>query len=392
VIDVIIPVYDGVEETRRCLESVRRTVHPADAEVVVVDDATPREEIARSLDELVTRDQITLIRHAQNQGFVRSVNDGMGLHPERDVVLLNSDTEVANDWLARLSAAAYSAGNIATVTPFSNNATICSYPFSGWTGGLPGTLGLERLDQLVASTNRGERCDLPTAVGFCMFIRRDCLRRIGTFDAERFGRGYGEENDFCLRAAKAGWRNLLAADVFVFHEGAVSFSGERETLMDASAAALLEAHPEYGRLVQEFIARDPLADLRASIDAERAASGGDEARAVVRERYAERGDLLARLSRIEALAAEREALIGRLDVGLAQATAIVEERTAQLANKGSALAERDAEIARLHQGLDRAEALALERAAELERIRRFWLWRFYWRAMRLGADAPGKDA
>ena len=145
-------------------------------------------------------------------------------------MLLNSDTEVANDWLDRLLRAAYAYPDVGTVTPFSNNATICSYPFEGWTGGVPGSLGLAELDRLFASTNAGRTVDLPTAVGFCMCIRRACLERIGPFDAERFGRGYGEENDFCMRAAGAGWRNVLAGDVFVYHEGAVSFSGERLAL------------------------------------------------------------------------------------------------------------------------------------------------------------------
>jgi GT2 family glycosyltransferase len=52
----------------------------------------------------------------------------MRLHPERDVVLLNSDTVVANDWLDRLLACADLESRIGTVTPFSNNATICSFP------------------------------------------------------------------------------------------------------------------------------------------------------------------------------------------------------------------------------------------------------------------------
>src|SRR5439155_9965202 len=137
----------------------------------------------------------------RNLGFVQSVNRGMALHPDRDVVLLNSDTEVANDWLDRLARAAYSDANVATATPFSNNATICSYPFEGWTGGVPGMLGLAGLDRLFASTNAGRLVDMPTAVGFCMCIRRACLDQVGLFDAARFGRGDGEENDFSLREA-----------------------------------------------------------------------------------------------------------------------------------------------------------------------------------------------
>ena len=56
-----------------------------------------------------------------------------------------------------------------------------------------------------------------------MYIRRAALADVGAFDAEAFGRGYGEENDFCLRAGARGWRHLLACDTFVYHEGSVSF-------------------------------------------------------------------------------------------------------------------------------------------------------------------------
>ena len=58
-----------------------------------------------------------------------------------------------------------------------------------------------------------------------MYIRRDCLNDVSLFDADRFGRGY-EENDFCLRASAQGWRHLLACDTFVFHSGEVSFGAD----------------------------------------------------------------------------------------------------------------------------------------------------------------------
>jgi GT2 family glycosyltransferase len=370
VIDVIVPVYDGIEQTRRCLESVRQAPQRTAFELVVVDDATPRPEIAADLDALAREGRITLLRNAANEGFVRSANRGMALHPDRDVVLLNSDTEVANDWLDRLAAAAQGANDVGTVTPFSNNATICSYPFEGWAGGLPGTLGLAGLDRVIAEANAKQRAEIPTAVGFCMYVRRACLERVGAFDAERFGRGYGEENDFCLRAAAAGWRHVLAADVFVFHEGAVSFAAGRAERVANATAALLERHPGYSALIQEFIERDPLAARRASIDRARAARGPAEAAAVLRERDAERARIL---TDHHAANAEREALRR----GLSQATAIVEERSARLAARDRDVDARDAEIARLHAGLANAEALAVERLKELEHIRRLPLWRYY---------------
>ena len=271
-IDVVIPVYRGFEETRRCIESVLAARQAAASRVVVVDDATPEPAIAAFLDNLARTQRIVLLRNEANLGFVRSVNRGMALDAGHDVVLLNSDTEVANDWLDRLRIAAYREERIATATPFSNNATICSYPFEGWTGRMPGALGLARLDAIFARANAGKAIDIPTAVGFCMFIRRDALAALGNFDAERFGRGYGEENDFCMRAGKAGWRNVLAADVFVFHEGAVSFSEERAALTQQATQALIEVHPDYPAKVNDFLRDDSAAELRSAVDRARFAS------------------------------------------------------------------------------------------------------------------------
>jgi GT2 family glycosyltransferase len=287
-IDVVVPVYGGVEATRRCLESVLAHPQQAALEVVVVDDRGPEPAIAAYLDGLARDGRITLLRNERNLGFVQSVNRGMALHPERDIVLLNSDTEVANDWLDRLARAAHSDPRIATATPFSNNATICSYPFEGWTGAVPGGLGLAGLDSVFAATLAGRTLDIPTAVGFCMFIRRDCLEHVGHFDAERYGRGYGEENDFCMRALKAGWRHVLAADTFVFHEGSVSFGPEKLKLIERATQVLCEAHPDYPQRVHDFIARDPARPLRDAIDAARVRRDGREASHVASERAHER--------------------------------------------------------------------------------------------------------
>ena len=282
-IDVVIPVYRGFAQTKRCIESVLAHTDRTMRELVVVDDATPEPALAHYLDQLQLAGSITLIRNESNRGFVHSANRGMSLHVDRDVVLLNSDTEVANDWLGRLRHCAYRDADIGTVTPLSNNATICSYPYEGWTGGIPGSLGLTGLDDLIARVNARCIVDLPTAVGFCMYVRRACLDAVGTFDEDRFGRGYGEENDFSLRARAAGWRSVLAADVFVFHEGNVSFGGERHALQRNAMATLLEAHPDYQERLGEFSRRDPLRPVRHAVDQARYALGGAELEHVLSE-------------------------------------------------------------------------------------------------------------
>ena len=271
VVDVIIPVYAGLEETRRCLDSVLAFPQCTAHEIVVIDDCSPEPAISAWLDGLADSGAITLLKNPLNMGFVNAVNRGMVLHPDRDVVLLNSDAEVHGDWLDRLHRYAATDPLIGSVTPFSNNATICSYPKIMRDNPLPQDWPLAALDELFAEVNAERSVEIPTAVGFCMYITRRCLEQVGYFDAAAFKRGYGEENDFSMRAREIGFRHLLAADVFVYHRGRVSFGAESQPLCAEAQRILERRHPLYAPLVSDFCARDPARLLRRRIDAARLA-------------------------------------------------------------------------------------------------------------------------
>jgi GT2 family glycosyltransferase len=268
-LDIVVPAYRGEAETRACLASVLSASVRRPVEVVVIDDASPEPALSAWLRTLADSGRITLLAHPANRGFVASVNEGMALHPRRDVVLLNSDTEVADGWIDRIAAHFDADPAIATVTPFSTNATICSYPRTLQANALPQGETTASLDAAFAAANAGRRVDIPTAVGFCMAIRRGALERVGRFDVERYGAGYGEEVDFCMRAARAGLRHVLAGDVFVLHVGEVSFQGagaERRLKAQATVDAL---YPEFQQRLADFIARDPPRMLRRRADLER---------------------------------------------------------------------------------------------------------------------------
>ncbi len=265
-VDVIVPVYKGLDETLCALASVLRARDPVAHELVVIDDRTPEPALRSALRALAERRLITLIEQSENRGFVAAVNAGMALHPDRDVVLLNSDTEVNGNWLERLQCAAYSTPDVGTVTPLSNNATLCSYPEICRENSLPDDVDLEDLDGLFARCNAGRVVDLPTAVGFCMYIKRRCLEQIGAFDEETWGRGYGEENDFSLKARRRGWRNVAACDVFVRHSGGVAFEGEKDPRVEAALAKLADLYPDYDDMIHRFLRVDPLRAARRNVD------------------------------------------------------------------------------------------------------------------------------
>ena len=109
--------------------------------------------------------------------------------------------------------------------------------------------------------------DLPTGVGFCMLIAAACRAKVGPFDVASFPRGYGEENDFCMRAAVAGFRNVLCPNAYVAHEGGVSFSEATQALMKAGAERLIAKHPSYDAEVAAWIAADPAQSRRTQVSA-----------------------------------------------------------------------------------------------------------------------------
>ncbi|MFQ2821833.1 glycosyltransferase [Aeromonas allosaccharophila] len=262
-LDIIIPVYRGLDETKECILSLLPGM-PDWARLIVVNDCSPEPALTEWLREQAVPLAFELHENEQNKGFVGTVNFGMALHPDRDVLLLNSDVEVANsDWLERMRLAAYRHERVASLTPFSNNATICSFPHFCQDNELFAGLDVNALDRLFASLPLDdELVEVPTGVGFCMYIRRDCLDAVGYFDEQTFGKGYGEENDWCQRAHKLGWKNYHQLNVFAYHKGGVSFQEEGDP-RKARALELLNAlHPNYTRDVMAFIGQDPAKQAR----------------------------------------------------------------------------------------------------------------------------------
>lgn len=265
VIAVIIPVYNALSETKQCISALLNSNNLKYLKIVVIEDASTDPEVIPYLKRLDNaHDNIHCIYHEHNRGFVATVNEGIKLNLNLDVILLNSDTLVYNNWADRLCNAAYSLGNVATVTPFSNNASICSFPKQNIFNNTPLRKG-EYIDRIFSIINASSTIEIPTGVGFCMYIRREIIRIIGDFSEAHFGKGYGEENDFCFRAKKKHWLNLLAADTFVYHHGGCSFNKEKEYRIQQAMQTLHRLHPNYHNAIHQFIDQDPVAPLRLSV-------------------------------------------------------------------------------------------------------------------------------
>jgi GT2 family glycosyltransferase/glycosyltransferase involved in cell wall biosynthesis len=263
-VSIVIPIYEARELTERCIASVLRHAQD-DFRLILVNDCGRDEALLASLRVIASDPRVLLLENEQNLGFVRSANIGMRAAGSDDVLLLNSDTEVFEGFLHRLRDAAYCDVRTGIVSPFSNNATLCSFPVPFRDNPIPEGWTPSELAKLVADCSSLERPELVTAVGFCMFIRNRVFADTGYFDEATYGRGFGEENAFCEVAKHAGWKVRLADDVFVYHKGKASFGDEGRALERKNLEPLEAQHPGYLASIERFAAADPLNPIRKRI-------------------------------------------------------------------------------------------------------------------------------
>jgi len=273
-VDVVIPIYNAPDHVRDCVKSVLVGTSLPEARILLANDASSDPAIAPLLNGLAADPRVVLVENSKNLGFVRNCNQVMR-SSDHDVVLLNSDTVVGPGWLARLRAVAYSLERVGSVTPLSNNGEVCSSPWWFEPNVYPDRVSVEDLDRAAARVGTLGPVELPTGVGFCLYLRRAALDEVGGFDEAAFGRGYGEENDLCARMRHAGYLNLLAPTVFVGHVGGASFDGSGE--LKKNLKTLSSRWPGYQKAIAEYRAADPLRGVNSRFGLELASQGKDTA-------------------------------------------------------------------------------------------------------------------
>jgi GT2 family glycosyltransferase len=274
-VDVLIPIYRGREASLACIHGVLDSLdaNQTPMNVVVLDDESPEPELSQALRELAEAGRIELHRSPANLGFIRNMNRGMALHPARDVVWLNADARVCDDWLDRLCDAAYSAADVATATPFSNNGELLSFPESRKSHAMP-TLEEQRALHRQAASDLSAPPEIEVGCGFCFYIKRQALEQVGLLDEIQLKRGYGEETDWCLRAKAQGWRHVAAQRAFVAHRGGVSFGAEKLERVAFNNGILRKRYPGAERAFERFYRHDPLKPYRQRLQRERLAELG----------------------------------------------------------------------------------------------------------------------
>ncbi len=219
---IIILALNGLEDTRLCLESVRRCT-PAPYELILVDNGSTDGTGDYFKDYARKHAHARVILNAANNGFAGGNNQGLALARGDFVVLLNNDTVVTPGWLEgmmRVFAAHPETGIVGPMTNYVSGPQLVANP------------AYQSLDQLPAfaaqwqEAHRGQAPEIHRVVGFCLMARRQVLDRIGGLD-EAFINGNFEDDDFCLRALCAGFKARMAQEVFIHHTGSRTFRNAR---------------------------------------------------------------------------------------------------------------------------------------------------------------------
>lgn len=275
---ICIPVYGGHEYFVSCLDSVLSHT-PPDAQILICDDASPDPRTAEFVSQLEAGSEfphaISYLRQERNLGFPGNMNSAFAATAPADVVVLNSDCEVAEGWLDGLTEAAHVDSRVATATTLTNHGTIVSVPHRNQPSpALPPSWTLEEAASAIRGASLRIRPRLPTAVGHCMYVRRMALELVGDFDLA-FTPGYGEEVDFSQRCVQAGLRHVLADDVLVFHHGGASLSvnGGTNPAQERNERLLKQRYPYYHRVVADA-ARDLTSPLARALGVARRALCG----------------------------------------------------------------------------------------------------------------------
>lgn len=248
---IIVPIYNAADDVEVCIERLLAYT-PSHATIILIDDCSSDPRVREILGRYEGSPQLRILRNDENLGFTRTVNRGIAAADRDDVILLNSDARVTPGWLQGILTASTSSARIATVTAMSDRAGAFSAPNIGNDNPLPA--GVDEITYARAFRRRslGLYPRVPTGNGFCMWISRLCIDELGALDEVAFPRGYGEENDFCMRAGRAGWIHVIDDRTYVFHDRSKSFGESKGDLLASGRAVIDARYPEYSHVIRTF--------------------------------------------------------------------------------------------------------------------------------------------
>lgn len=246
-VDIVIPVYNALEDLKHCLNSLETHTDGFRVTTYVINDASDKETTEFLRTFCKNKPSFILIEHEKNMMYTKTVNDGLRATTADYVITLNSDTIVSKGWLQGLVRCMRSDTKIGVVGPLSNAASWQNVPYlldenkQFAVNDIPKGMTVDEMAQYVNQVSHHIYPRVPFVNGFCFMILREAIEKVGYLDEETFPTGYGEENDYCIRVADAGFTLAIADDSYVFHAKSKSFGHEKRKEYSKNGSNALKA-------------------------------------------------------------------------------------------------------------------------------------------------------
>lgn len=253
-VDVVICIHNALQDVKRCIASVMRSEYPVSKiNIILIDDGSDQEtkKYLETTSSALTN--VQLIRRDKAGGYTVAANTGLKASKAQYCALLNSDTIVPKRWLKKIVKLYLNHHDLGIVGPLSNAASWqsvpdLSNPKGGWAvNELPNGWDVDDMDRCVEACQKELNIypRVPLLNGFCYVVSAKVYETIGPLDEINFPRGFGEEDDYSMRAANAGFSLMAAIDTYVFHAKSKSYgSKKRDQLSKLGATKLVDKHSE----------------------------------------------------------------------------------------------------------------------------------------------------
>lgn len=240
---IVILTYNKLDYTKQCIESIRNFTH-SDYEIIIVDNASTD----GTVEWLEQQKDIRVVLNKKNLGFPKGCNQGIEIATGDNILLLNNDVIVTENWLENLLTCLYSDESIGAVGPVTNSAAYYTSIKADY----------QTLDQMhefarIYNQSNPERWDERLKlIGYCMLVKKDIVDLTGNLD-EQFTPGNFEDDDYSLRIRRAGYKLILCKDTFIHHYGSMSWRDNLEgytTLLSENEKKFID---KWGIASQDFI-------------------------------------------------------------------------------------------------------------------------------------------
>lgn len=275
-LSIVVPIYNAPVEVSKLLKTIE-SQSDNDFQLVLVDDDSEI-ETKNILNEYKSKyPETDLLTHEINKGYTTTVNDGVMQSKKDLIVVLNSDTELPKNFVARVKSYAKAYPDISAFGPITNAGSWQNVPNLRDQDGklainaLPDGMDVDAFNNWLQDNIGTNIIKVNLLNGFCYVARRKVYDEVGHLDVTTFPTGYGEEDDFFIRTNLKGHQIAVMEDLYVFHHKTKSFTSEQKQAY--SKAGIKKLHKMYSknlvhRLIKNSSENPRFDELRAKISQE----------------------------------------------------------------------------------------------------------------------------